>query len=179
MLHPPQQLFAQCSCILWFDPLNLLADDHRRDANLQARGQTVQVSIGEHDATVAGARRAAVSIRRRTVEPDAKTAASLPFVPFVGVIDRKRFATIKVGELLPRHVGRNEINTDWGFLVPFLQFLRAVLSAADIVIGKIVWLAFHVAVQIKPGFAGIGDNRVFLFRLHLQQIFGRHVLRNR
>ena len=114
------KLVTQDRRVRRFHPLDLIADDNRRYSHLQFGAKPVQILIGEHDATIAGTRRPAEGVRGGAVEPNPMSAPAVPFVPFIGVIDRKRFSTIKVGEFFARNISSNEVDAKGRFFVSLL-----------------------------------------------------------
>ncbi len=70
------------------------------------------------------------------------------------------------------------IHPDRGFLVAFAKFLGAELALRDVVVGYEPRRALVVLVKVEPGSLRIDDDRVLLFRMHLQQV-ARHVVGRR
>src|SRR5512146_642968 len=70
-------------------PLDLVGDDHRRQPDLDKASDLLEVRVCEHDASVAGAGRPAVSIGRSSVQPDPVPVAAHQPVPRVRVVDGK------------------------------------------------------------------------------------------
>jgi hypothetical protein len=99
-------------------------------------GDDIKILVGQHDATFGRLWRAGKGVGRRAVQPDAAAIASLPLVPFVGVIERKGAAAVKVSQLLPRQVGGDVINANRCLLVALRYFLSTQLALRNVIIGN-------------------------------------------
>ena len=107
-----QQRLALGLPVVERQPFDAVADDHRRQADLQVLGERVEVLVGQHHAAVGGLGRARKGVGGRAVQPDAMAVAALALVPFVGVVDREGAAAVEVGQLLPRQAGGDVIDAD-------------------------------------------------------------------
>src|SRR5882762_6586701 len=136
--------------ILGAQPFDVLADDDRRNADLNAARQRIEVGIGENDTAVTRTRRPAVGVRRSPVQPDAVAAAPLNAVPLVRVVDREGAAAVEVRELLSGEALSDVVYADGRLLVSFSDFRRPVLSRAHVIVGDEARRPAVVPVQIEP-----------------------------
>src|SRR6185503_4035882 len=137
--------------------------------DLDVAGDRLEILVGQHYTSVAGAGRPAVGVRRRAVQPDAEAVAALAAVPLVGVIDGEGAGPVEVGELLARDTARDVIHPERRLLVAFAVLVAAVLADGRVVVGDIPQLAVAVLEDVERGLRRIYHECMMLLGGELYQ----------
>src|SRR4029077_10774438 len=92
------------------EPLHFFADDHGGNADLKLPGYFLQIRICKNNAAIARARVSAVSIRRRSMQPDSVAIPAFDAIPFVRVVDRESPGSVEIRKLLPGQAGGDVVD---------------------------------------------------------------------
>ena len=151
-----REFLPLCARGLRVGPLHAVGDDHRRAADLHTLEDLEIVLIGHCHATIAGARRAAIGIKRHAVHPDAAAGARAALVPFVGIIQRQgahavliRQLAVAVVQTFARDIAGDVIHAQRRFVVTLAQLVHATLADGDIVIRDVARFAALVFVYVE------------------------------